>query len=500
MIEIITSGSLQQASQDFDEHKSVDVVGLENDNDGRHPEEKHSQTFILRQQTDDEINAYRRIVHLSQNETKSSRAIKKLTLTSAHPPSSSRLCGSSSHEEILMKLPQDQQQHLHDDWNSNDTLRELFLDIATDCPDLQELSLTNMGMMQSSSSLPLHLLNILLSNHDAPLRHVHLNCVSLLANKTDLEEMAHQLQSIPQRQFLESFRMSYCGLEIPSIIEPSSTSTMATEASKDSQQRMPSPLNLIVHALSILPNLKSIELWAFADGKLGTLQPHTLERLIRQSTKLQSLHLEGFILEDDHVQAIANALLSDYSRHNNYPTTSLKRLDLHKLQQASIGSLVLAEALRYNTSLQYLELFLANSRSDNDKNKNNRNHEDEDGLFLTKLAHSLTKNSTLRELRIHSYRQVTAAEEECFATMLETNRALQYLHLAEYEGDNRPKIEYYLSWNRRGRHPASVIQEKSCQISAMVKSRQQEAKEKSGRGGDPQKRKKKRRARRLMKP
>lgn len=497
MREFTDSCSLQQTSSDLDHNKSL-AVGSENDNDGRHQEEQYSQTFSLKQNNADEINTYRRIIQLSQFEAKSSHAIKKLTLTTAHP-TSSRLCDSSQ-EENLKHLLQDQQ-HL-DDWNSNDSLRELLLDIATDCPDLQELSLTNMGMVHSScqdSSLPLHLLNVLLSNHDAPLRHVHLNCVSLFANTTDVEEMAHQLQSIPQRQLLESFHMSYCGLEMASTIEPSTT-TIATELGKDNQQGMHCSLDPIVNALSTLPNLQSIELWAFADGKLGTLQPRTLERLIRDSTKLQSLHLEGFILQDDHVQAIANALLSDDTKEN-CPTTSLQRLDLHKLQEASIGSLVLAEALRYNTSLQYLELFLANSSMDNNGNGSNKNNnDDEDGLFLTKLAQSLTDNSTLRELRIHSYRNVTVVEEECFATMLETNRTLQYLHLAGYEGDNRPKLEYYLSWNRRGRHPASVIQEKSCQISAMVKSRQQEAKEKSGRGGDPQKRKKKRRARRLMKP
>ena len=95
------------------------------------------------------------------------------------------------------------------------------------------------------------------------------------------------------------------------------------------------------------------------------------------------------------------------------------------------------------------------------------------------MAHVLAEsNQTLvQQLRIHSYRNVTALEEEMFAQMLEMNQTLQYLYLSRYEGDLRPKIEYYLSWNRRGRYLLNSLLRKSCQFAANRKSRQLTKKE-----------------------
>ena len=417
----------------------------ESDNDSRenkHEEPVYSQdearTLVLGgQNNQDEINACLRSLN---NQSSSSSSIKALTLTSS---------SSSSRNNCHGREP---------DWNS-DSIRELFMDVASLCPHLESLSLNNFGM--HCNSLPLHLLNVLLATTQAPLRYIQLNCVCLIGTQADANEMAHQLET--NQPQLETFQMSYCGF---------STAMTCT-------------LDPVVVALSTLPGLRSVELWSYADGRLGSLQPHSLERLLQRSSKLQSLHIEGFLLDDDQVQSIASAL------PNN---TSLQRLDLHKITQAPLGSLALAESLRHNTTLQYLEVFLANT--DNTDNGGDQTTTEEDG-FLTKLAQALSENShtSLQELRFHSYRTVTALEEEAFATMLETNRSLHFVHLAGYEGDNRPKMEYFLSWNRRGRNPACILQDK-CQITAMVKSRQQQQRERK----DPQKRKKQRRVQRLMRP
>jgi hypothetical protein len=171
-------------------------------------------------------------------------------------------------------------------------------------------------------------------------------------------------------------------------------------------------------------------MWSYAEGKLGTLQSETLEQLFC-SKSLQSIHIEGFTLQDELLLSIAKSL-----RHNS----TLQKLDLHVLKQAHEGTLALAESLRHNNQLQSLELFLSS----------NREHDP----FLTTMANILMTNTALRVFKVHQYRRITPLEEEAFAGLLETNEALQVLDLNGYRGDARPKIDYFLRWNRRGRqHP-----------------------------------------------
>ena len=346
------------------------------------------------------------------------------------------------------------------DWNS-DSLREFMLDVSSVYPKLEALSCVNFGM--HSNPLPLHLVNILLQS-SRTLKDVYLNCVTLAASQSELNEMSAHLQQHPH---LESFRMSCCGFsKLPGMEECS--------------------LDPIVAVLLRLPNIKRVELWSYSDDQLGRLSHSSLQALIQGSVKLDTLHIEGFSLEDEHAEVVANAL------HNK--TCSLQRLELHKLKQLSSESLgLLANSLRENSSLHYLELSLAitDDVGDSERYTSATPH----CSFLTQLAQALIDNTVLIELRVHSYQKIRAWEEEAFAKVLETNTTLQFLHLAGYEGACRPKLEYYLAWNRRGRYPAKVLQEK-CQIIAMVKSGQQEQKMKK----DPRRRKKEKRANGLMRP
>lgn len=284
------------------------------------------------------------------------------------------------------------------DWNS-EAVQELFQAIAS-MNQLEYISLNKFGMV--CNSFPIHLITQVLSSHQ--LRSIHINCMSLLGTATEIQELAFSLE---QQLQLETFMISYCGFS--TAIEASCT------------------LDLIVLSLSKLPNLRLLELWGYAEGKLGALQEHTLEQLLR-SASLQSLHLEGFTLHYNHLKAIALSLQEN---------RTLQKLDLHVLKQAPEGSVELVESLRHNDRLQYLEVFLS-SNIQND-------------LFLTTMADMLKSNRSLKVFKVHTFRRVTPLEEETFADMLETNETLQVLDLAGYEGDQRPKIDYLLSWNRRGR-------------------------------------------------
>jgi hypothetical protein len=320
------------------------------------------------------------------------------------------------------------------DWNS-DSVRELFMEIAS-LPSVETIALQNFGM--HSDSVPIHLLSILLATQ-APLESFHLNCVCLLGTCHDIDELASTLK---ERKMLQSFRWSYCGF---STIVPSSCT-----------------IDSIIIALSSLPILKSLELWSYAEGSLGTLQRDTLSQLLtKKSSTLQALHVEGFTLEEEMVESMAIAL-----RNNS----SLRKLDLHIVKQTPImGSLPLVDSLRHNNTLQVLELFL--STLDDDGNDDTTPSHNGDNVFLSHLADALLANKSLQDLRIHSNTQVTSLEEEAFAKLLETNTALQFLHLSGFEGDCRPKIEYFLSWNRRGRLP---LQRNLCQKAAQQKHRQQQ--------------------------
>ena len=106
---------------------------------------------------------------------------------------------------------------------------------------------------------------------------------------------------------------------------------------------MISPDSLVV-ALASLPSIKFVELWVFAEGKLGNLQSDTLETLLRQSSSLQTLHVEGFTLTGNHIDAMATAL-----RNNQ----QLVKLDLHIIKQAHLATVVLslARSLKCNSTL-----------------------------------------------------------------------------------------------------------------------------------------------------
>jgi hypothetical protein len=316
------------------------------------------------------------------------------------------------------------------DWNS-DCVRELFVEISS-LPNIKAISLQNFGMY--SDSLPIHLLSILLAT-EAPLLSFHLSCVCLMGTCNDINELARNLKD---RQTLQSFRLSYCGF----------STTVPASCTLDS----------IVMALSSLSTLKSLELWSYAEGSLGILQQDTLSQLLAtRSSSLEDLHVEGFTLGEEMVQAIALALRSN---------SSLKKLDLHIVKQAPTGCLSLVDALRHNNTLQVLELFLSSLDGNN--------------VFLPQLADALASNASLQDIRIHSNQQVTSLEEEAFANMLGTNVAIQSLHLSGFEGDCRPKIEYFLAFNRWGRLPQS-LQREICQMAALQKSRRQQQQGKSKR-------------------
>jgi hypothetical protein len=309
------------------------------------------------------------------------------------------------------------------DWNS-DPVRALFMEISS-LPNIEAILLQNFGMY--SDSVPIHLLSILLAT-EASLLSFQLNCVCLMGTCNDIDELARNLKD---RQTLQSFRLSYCGF---STTVPSSCT-----------------IDAIVMALSTLSTLKSLELWSYAEGSLGILQRHTLSQLLAtKSSSLEELHVEGFTLGEEMAQAIAIAL-----RNNS----SLKKLDLHIVKQAPTGCLLLADALHYNNTLQALELFLSTLDGYN--------------VFLSQLAYALLSNTSLQAIRIHCNQQVTSLVEEAFANMLETNTDIQFLHLSGFEGDCRPKIEYFLTWNRRGGLPL-LLQREICQRSALRKSRQQQ--------------------------
>jgi len=335
-------------------------------------------------------------------------------------------------------------------WHSED-IQLLLKEFSSSLSKLQCLHLSNFGM--HSNSFPISLLNQLLKHtRTRQLKHIQLECVSLIGNSYDLEELALRIKVC---RALESFRLSYCGF-----------STATTSSSMTS-----SSLDGIVTALSSLPSLEHLEIWAYADGKLGSLtSDKTLQHLLDKCQTLQSLHMEGMVLDGQQVQGMAQALC-----HHS----SLQKLDLHLLKHRVLkGSLALADALAENTSLQSLELFLANTKNgeedDDDEEENHDRGNCHTDPFLTQLAQVLThSNSTLREVRMHSFQRVTDLEEELFATMLETNVALTHLCLSDYEGPFRPKIEYYLSWNRRGRFPARLLQ-MSCQQSALEKCQTQQ--------------------------
>lgn len=314
------------------------------------------------------------------------------------------------------------------DWNS-EPIRELFLEIAS-LETVEHVSLHNFGM--HSNSLPLNVLTTLLST-SSPLKSFHLNSVSLMGTASDINSITDCLK---QHQGLQSFRLGYCGFS-------TALSTIIT-------------LDPIVNALASHTSFEALEIWSFHTGVLGSLTKGALGELIRQSKGLRSLHVEGFVLDDDLIQDLAQALQC---------STCLQKLDLHILKGSDSALLSLADAFRHNNTLQYLELFLSNSE------------EDKENQFLTQLATVLTTNASLKELRIHSYREVTELEEEAFAEMLEQNQTLQFLHLSGYQGDRRPKIEYFLTWNRRGRQPGALSQQ-ICRMAAHQKARQQKQKEK----------------------
>ena len=333
------------------------------------------------------------------------------------------------------------------DWNS-DLVRGLFKDVSA-LPSLESISLENFGM--HSDSVPIHLLSILLATK-APLLSFHLNCVCIMGTDSDMEELARQVK---KQTTLQSFRLSYCAF---STLVPSTCT-----------------LDPVIMALSSLSTLKSLELWSYAEGRLGNLQRDALAHLLLTGSSrnsLQALHVEGFALDDDLLIATAMAL-----RDN----ASLQQLDLHIVKLTPRGSLALVESLRHNYTLQVLELFLANIHTENDTDTpvplqsllsstaQQKHHHS--STFLLQLANVLADNSSLQDLRIHSNQQVSSLEEEAFANLLETNTVLQFLHLSGFEGDCRPKIEYFLSWNRRGRLP---LQRKHCQWAAHCKQQQQQ--------------------------
>lgn len=264
---------------------------------------------------------------------------------------------------------------------------------------------------------PVRMLAVMMNQPQCRLKHLCLQWMQLDGSQQSFEEFATVLT---KQQSLECVELRECHLAPASrrMSEPAATSVDA-----------------LMMALTSLPHLQTLIVQSSdKSGSMGLLSTHTLEALCC-SSNLHTLDLSAFRVANHQLVAMARSL------HNNA-----------QLQQLYLGEVNLETSRAFPiTSLVHMDSNLTNLHFRLPADGNNKGMIE---AFMTDVANSLHKNTSLKELDVRLNGQVQMIGpriEKAFALMLRYNNVLQQLHLNGYIGRCRKAIDFYLRLNKIGR-------------------------------------------------
>lgn len=310
------------------------------------------------------------------------------------------------------------------DWSTPE-VQSLFEAIGSGLEQLQTLKLNCVGLLDVA--FPLRLLTILLQ---ACPRLQVLDMDDVAVSVSSVDEVSELVHAIEQRQ--QSTTNSSTNTKLPPLTKFRLFGCLANDTLESllqqQQQQSDNPISLDPLWAS-LSTLESVELDAVDDGLLGSISATSMQQLTSSRT-IQTLHLNGYVLENDSLDVMAASLTT------NTTLTDLS-FDLYSLGHPGHEAFALAEALRCNQHIETLHLTISHAWNDD--------------TFLQALATGLATDCTLKALTIGTCAKITDTTAQAFADMTVSNYALEKLQISTYHGSWKSVYLHYTGLNRKGR-------------------------------------------------
>jgi len=296
-------------------------------------------------------------------------------------------------------------------------------------PHLQEIVIRDLRRLRShpnvqAAPLPIQALSLALIQA-SKLQVLQLSFLTFSGTTSDFTTLGASLQNHPSLQEID---ISNCCLEAPYREDDYEAGEAFAMAGEPATQDNNCILDPLIKALATIQPLKKVTLNATIQNEMGNMSPASLGFLIRHSTNLQSIDLQGFALTHGHIAAMIPGLCGT----QNDRLSSLKEICLGTIQLGELGDKSLAQILQSNTTLEYVDLKL------------------DDGDSSVHVAKALIDNhGSLRHLFIHG--NITPISQQSFAEAMEFNYVLESMELMNGSAEYLPAIRFYLRMNAIGR-------------------------------------------------